>query len=229
MNDFLFELAGTFLLVVLDGLIVTNLIAQKRLNQTLATLSAFLAVTFGVTLAALATGGHINPMFTLGMWVNQAITTSQALLYIAGQLVGGLLGAVVVVFYGRQQRLALEPSAQATALAGTPATANYAHDISTSIIASAFFAGFITLVVNSNLGAFTPTFVGLSVAVSVLAFGGVSGAALNPARDLGPRLVAKLLGLPGVSLVYGLVVSAGSLLGGIIGVSIVTFLISLVA
>lgn len=229
MNDFLFELLGTFVLVVIDGLIVTNLITQKKLSQPLAALSAFVGVTLGVTLAALVTGGHINPMFTLGMWVAGNITLTTALLFISGQLLGGFLGAFVVVLYGRQSRLASGESEQVNALAGTPTQPNLVHDFSTSIVASTFFAGFITLVINSHLGALTPTFVGLSVAASVLAFGGVSGAALNPARDLGPRLVAKLIGYKNVSLVYGLVVSLGSLLGGVIGVSVIQYLVNLAA
>lgn len=232
-TEFIFELLGTFVLVAIDGSIAANLLWKGsphtgKGSLPLSALSAFLAVTLGVTLAALVTGGHINPMFTMGMLVNGNITLTSALLYISGQLVGGFLGALVVVFYYRQNRLASEPDQQVALLAGVPTNPNYLHDFLTSVVASTFFAGFILLVVNANLGSLTPTFVGIAVATSVFAFSGTSGAALNPARDLGPRLVAKLLGAKNVSIIYGLIISAGSLVGGMIGVSLVQLLINLI-
>lgn len=232
-NEFLFELLGTFVLVAIDGSIAANLLWKGSANEgkgslPLGAVGAFLAVTLGVTLAALVTGGHINPMFTVGMLLNGNITLTSALLYISGQLVGGFLGALVVAFYYRQNRLATSPELQVAPLAGVPEAPRYLHDFITSAVASTFFAGFILLVVSFNLGSLTPTFVGVGVATSILAFSGTSGAALNPARDLGPRLVAKLLGAKNVALVYGLVISAGSLLGGIVGVSLVQLLINLI-
>lgn len=233
LNEFLFELLGTFVLVAIDGSIAANLLWKgssivEKGSLPLGALGAFLAVTLGVTLSALVTGGHINPMFTIGMLVNGNITLTSALLYISGQLVGGFLGALVVAFYYRQNRLASTPDLQVAPFAGVPEKPSYLHDFMTSVVASAFFAGFILLVVNFNLGSLTPTFVGIGVATSILAFSGTSGAALNPARDLGPRLVAKLLGAKNVSFVYGLVISAGSILGGIVGVSLVQLFINLI-
>lgn len=233
VNDFLFELIGTFILVAIDGSIAANLLWKGspnsgKMNLPLGALAAFVAVTLGVTTAALFTGGHINPMFTIGMWVNGNISLTSAALYIAGQLAGGFLGAWVIALYYRQSRTLSEPVTRLAPFATVPQHPQYLHDFLTSVVASSFFAAFILLVVNFNLGSLTPTFVGLAVATSILAFSGTSGAALNPARDLGPRLVARLLGEKQVAWTYGLLTSLGSIVGGVVGVTLMQLLINLV-
>lgn len=231
-NEFLFELIGTFVLVAVDGSIAANLLWKGspnngKMSLPLGAFAAFVAVTMGVTVAALVTGGHINPMFTIGMWVNGNISLSSAALYIAGQLTGGFLGAWVIALYYRSSRFSTESSIQLAPFAAVPQQPNYLHDFLTSVVASSFFAAFILLVVNFNLGSLTPTFVGLAVATSILAFSGTSGAALNPARDLGPRLVARLLGEKQVAWTYGLLTSLGSVVGGVIGVTLMQLVINL--
>ena len=209
-NQFLGEILGTMILILLgDGVV-----AAVLLNKSKAQNSGWIVITAGWAFAvvcgvfvAQATGSpnaDLNPAVTVAKIVNGGTTTSDGLVRIAGELIGAFLGAVLVF-------LAYFPHWSETTDAGLklavhstgPAIRNPMWNLITEIIGT-FVLVFVIFSIFGKLaipggaaGGVGPFLVGLLVWGIGLSLGGPTGYAINPARDLGPRIAHAILPIPG--------------------------------
>ncbi|MFD8074608.1 MIP/aquaporin family protein [Streptomyces sp. NPDC059718] len=222
---FIGETIGTAVLILLGG----GVCAAVTLKSSKARNAGWVAITFGWGFAVLAgayisgslSGAHLNPAVTIGLAVDSG-EWSKVPVYLAGQMLGAMIGATLVwiTYYGQFQAHLTDaeitggPGAQATAAAEKqtagpgpvlgvfstgPEIRNVAQNLATEIIGTFVLVLFIlTLGLTKGLAVSgTGTLMVALVVVGIgLSLGGPTGYAINPARDLGPRIVHALLPLP---------------------------------
>jgi glycerol uptake facilitator protein len=226
------ETIGTALLILLgDGVV-----AAVLLNKSKAQNSGWIVITFGwgmgVMVAVYAvgqfTGAHLNPAVTLGFWINGNIDGGDVPKYLVGEFLGAFIGAsLVVAAYWDHFRETEDPGLKLAVFSTGPAIRNYAMNLVTEIIGT-FVLVFGVLAIVANAGGktmiagpgLTPLLVGLLVFAIGLSLGGPTGYAINPARDLGPRIIHAILPIPGKGpsdWSYAWVPVVGPLIGGALG------------
>lgn len=218
------EYVGTSLLLLLG----TGVAAAVTLPRSKARHAGWVAVALGWGLAVLAaayvalplSGAHLNPAVTLGKAVVLG-GWGQVPLYVAGQLLGAATGAVLawIVYIGHFRE---HPGPSLEIFATAPAIRNRLQNLATET-AAGFTLVFVVLAVGETRALVEvgtdALVVALVVAGIILALGGPTGVAMNPARDLGPRLVYALLpvrGKQGADWRYAWVPVVGPLLGGLL-------------
>lgn len=204
MTPFIAELIGTFLLIVLGNGVVANVLLQDTKGHNagwiVITTGWALAVFVGVVVAGPYSGAHINPAVSIGLAVAGRFEWALVPIYILGQLMGAALGALVVwIFY----RPHYEASSNVVEIRATFCTHPAIRNKSSNFF-SEFMGTFVLILVvlymsGATLGDIHNTPIGLGslgaipVAFLVwaigLSLGGTTGYAINPARDLSPRLV----------------------------------------
>jgi aquaporin Z len=181
------ELVATFLFVLAG---TASVVANQSTNGELGLLG--IAAAHGIALAILVTatmnisGGHLNPAVTAGLLLSRRIAPRTAGLYVAAQLVGAILAALVV-------KLAFPVAAARATMGGAPSLGLHIGMIQGIALEAAFTFLLVSAVFGTAVAAQAPKVggfgIGLAVLVSVLAIGPYTGAALNPARAFGPALV----------------------------------------
>jgi glycerol uptake facilitator protein len=223
------ETIGTALLILLgDGVV-----AAVLLNKSKAQNSGWIVITFGWGFGVMAgayavgqyTGAHLNPAVTLGLLVNGNISGFGTVIkYFVGEFLGAMIGATLVTLaYWDHFRETEDPGLKLAVFSTGPAIRNYPMNVLTEIIATFVLVfGILAIVGNKNVGvsglgtllvAFLVVGIGLSL-------GGPTGYAINPARDLGPRIVHAILPIPGKGVSdwsYAWVPVVGPVIGGILG------------
>lgn len=208
MQGFLGELIGTMTLILLGNGVVAGVSLKGSYAEgggwmVIATAWG-LAVTCAVIVAlAVGSNAHLNPAVTIGVGVVTG-QWSHAGAYIAGQLLGALLGAVLVwLHYLPHWGQTDNPAGKRACFCTSPAVRNLPANALSEIIGT-FVLVFIAAAISSdNLSpnglapGFGPFLVGLLVWVIGLSLGGPTGYAINPARDLGPRIAHALLPIAG--------------------------------
>lgn len=200
MNIFTGETIGTFLLILLGNGVVANVI----LNKTKGNGSGWIVITFGwamavfvgVFVASKASGAHLNPAVTLALAVLGKISWSVVPQYVAGQMFGAMLGTAGVWAAYYQHFTATEDTATKLAVFSTgPAIRSTFHNLLTEIIGTfVLIFGVLFIIAPSNsLGALDALPVALLVLGIGLSLGGPTGYAINPVRDLGPRIMHAIL------------------------------------
>ena len=230
---FLSELVGTALLTLLGCGVVANIALTK--SKGLA--GGFLMVNFGWGLAVFAgvtvsyvSGAHLNPAVTLGLLASGAdLTALDVLVYIGAQLVGAFLGAVLA-WVSYKQHFDDEPDAgtKLGVFSTGPAIRSYGWNFITEVVGT-FVLVFVVIGFGRGGDADTNTPAGLAalgalpVALLVVgigaSLGGPTGYAINPARDLGPRIAHAILPIKGKGTSdwgYSWVPIAGPIVGGVI-------------
>lgn len=234
---FLSETVGTTLLLLLGGGVVATaiLVKSKGLGGgwLLINFGWGLAVFAGVTVSY-ASGAQLNPAVTIGLATNGALTgnpmdVGTVFVYLAGQLLGAIIGAVLV-WLAFKQHLDEEPDpgAKLGVFSTGPAIRSYGWNLVTEIIGT-FVLVFVVIGFGRGGDVDTATPAGLAalgalpVALLVVgigaSLGGPTGYAINPARDLGPRIVHALLPIKGKGTSdwsYAWVPVAGPIIGGIL-------------
>jgi glycerol uptake facilitator protein len=246
-GQFMGELFGTFILILLGDGVVANVGLAPRLASTAYNWDTIaigwgFAVAVAVYVTAGVSGAHINPAVTIGLAVrnHDRFPAKKVIPYWVAQVIGAFLGAlgVYLVYYGGLKAAGM-PNVWCTGPGSVFGQAfwggasNGAAALGTYSIGNAFVAEFFgTLVllwgvlasgdarntaVGANLGPLIVGFVVLSVGLSL---GGPSGYAINPARDFGPRVFGALVGTKGLfsGSYWWLVPICGPLLGGMFGV-----------
>jgi glycerol uptake facilitator protein len=228
MNSFMAELVGTMLLILLgDGVV-----AAVVLNKTKAQSSGWMVITTGWALAvAMAvyavgriSGAHINPAITLGLAMIGKFPWSSVPVYLAAQFLGAFLGAVVVwLAYLAHWPVTEDPGAKLGVFSTAPAVRRLPMNLLTEIIGT-FVLMFGVLVIVANTATaqsgLTPLLIGFLVWSIGLSLGAPTGYAINPARDLGPRIAHALLPIPGKGgsdWSYSWVPVVGPIIGGLLG------------
>lgn len=201
---FLYEMLGTATLILLGCGVVANV----ALKGTKGNGGGFLLVNFGWGLAVFAgvyvafkTGAHLNPAVSLAMLLkgtsHGGIDGGQFVTYVAGQFVGAFVGAVLCWVAYKDHFDAEEDAATKLGVFSTgPAMRNYGMNVVTEAIAT-FMLVFWILVSGGQPSGLGPLAVALVVVGIGASLGGPTGYAINPARDLGPRIAHFLLPIKG--------------------------------
>lgn len=232
-SNFLGELLGTMFLIILGDGVVANVVLGKTKGNNagwiVITTGWAMAVMVGVFVAisAGAPEADINPAVTLGKWlVLGTYTAGDAIMTMVAQVLGAFLGAVVVwLSYFQHWGATPDPGAKLAVFSTGPAISNPVWNVVTEIIGTivllvgvgAIFSGATSGSPASGLG---PYLVGMLVWGIGLSLGGPTGYAINPARDLGPRIAHQLLPIPGKGSSqwgYGWIPVVAPLVGGLIG------------
>ena len=203
MNIFTGEIIGSFLLLLLGNGVVANVILNRTKGQNsgwlVITMGWAMAVFVGVFVAAKPSGAHLNPAVTLALATLDKISWSDVPQYIAGQMVGSMLGAAVVWLAYRQHFAVTDDRDIKRAVFCTaPAIRSTGNNLITEIIGTfaLVFAVLFIIAPSSSLGALDALPVALVVLGVGLSLGGPTGYAINPSRDLGPRIMHALLPIP---------------------------------
>jgi len=228
MDIFLGELLGTGLLVLLgDGVVAGVLLARSKAENSgwiVITLAWGLAVFVGVIVAGPITGAHINPAVTIGLASIGSTPWGDVPLYLAGQFVGAFIGAVLVYVHYLPHWAVTENADLKLAVFSTgPAIRNTPANLVSEFIGTFVLVFVILTFGNSGDAAGLASLGALPVALLVvvigLSLGGTTGYAINPARDLGPRIAHFLLPIPGKrdsDWSYSWIPVVGPILGGVV-------------
>ena len=225
---FFSEVIGTGLLILLgDGVVAGVLLSKSKAEN-----SGWIVITFGwamaVAMAVYAVGqfdgAHLNPAVTLGLAVIGSTAWSNVPSYIGGELVGAFIGAVLVwAHYSHHWKETEDPGLKLAVFSTGPAIRNPAFNLISEFIGTfvlVFGVVAITSKGNSLSGGLAPLLVGLLVFAIGLSLGGPTGYAINPARDLMPRIAHFLLPIPGKGSsdwAYSWIPVVGPIAGGIVG------------
>jgi glycerol uptake facilitator protein len=222
---FLSEVLGTGALILLgDGVVAGVLLSKSKAQNSgwivITTAWAF-AVFVGVLIAGPVSGAHLNPAVTLAVFLTGSIDAATAVVYVAGEMVGAFIGAVLVFLHYYPHWADTENADLKLAVFSTaPAIRSTPWNLASEIIGT-FVLVFAILVFGAGsnatgLAALGPLPVTFVVLVIGLALGGTTGYAINPARDLGPRIAHFLMPIPGKrdsDWAYSWIPVAGPLIG----------------
>jgi glycerol uptake facilitator protein len=238
MEIFLPELIGTMLLIILGDGVVANVVLGKNKGQNsgwiVITTGWAMAVVVGVYAVAGYTGAHINPAVTIALLAIGKVSADKAILYILGQFVGAFIGGVIVWLAYHEHFAATEDKGLKLAVFCTgPAIRTPFWNLITEIIGTfTLVFGVLSMLSTRNLVEHTglgqalgPLLVGLLVWGIGLSLGGPTGYAINPARDLGPRIAHFVLPIPGKGSSdwgYSWIPVIGPIIGGVLGAWIYT-------
>ena len=207
MSPFVAELIGTMILILLGNGVVANAILKNTKGNgggwIVITTGWALAVFAGVVIAGPYSGAHLNPAVSVGLAIAGKFPWADVPLYILAQLSGAMIGAFFVyVFYNDHFALTPEVNLKAASFYTSPAIKNtginlFNEAVGTFVLLFAvfYFTGAEfgeekTPVGLGSLGAIPVAFIVWSIGLSL---GGTTGYAINPARDLGPRIIYHVL------------------------------------
>lgn len=222
---FLAEVIGTAILILLGDGVVAGVLLTKSKAQN----SGWIVITMGwglaVAIAVYAVGGfsgaHINPAVTLGVFLTDpAFGIDKLLGYWAAQMTGAFIGAVLVYLHYLPHWAETENADLKLAVFSTgPAIRNTSANFISEFIGT-FFLVFAVFAIGGPAAPIAPLAIGFLIVVIGLSLGGTTGYAINPARDLGPRIAHFLLPIAGKrdsDWQYSWIPVIGPLAGGAVG------------
>ncbi|WP_029191089.1 MIP/aquaporin family protein [Ornithinibacillus scapharcae] len=226
MTEFIGELIGTMILIIFGGGVVASDILHKSKGAgggwVLITLAWGLAVTLGVYAVGSVSGAHLNPAVTLGFAAIGEFPWENVLPYISAQIIGAIIGAIIVFFaYLPHWRATKEADLKLAVFATGPAIRSPLSNLVTEIIGTFILVlGLLFIGANEFTEGLNPLVVGALIVAIGMSLGGPTGYAINPARDLGPRIAHALLPIPGKGSSdwgYAWVPVVGPIIGGVYG------------
>jgi glycerol uptake facilitator protein len=222
------EVFGTAMLVLLGTGVVANVVLPRNKGFD----SGWIVITFGWGFAVMAgvyvafkSGAHLNPAVTLGLlvqgddFVKDSITATfgHACVYWGGEMVGAIIGAVVTFLaYKKHFDEDADPATKLAVFSTGPAIRSYGWNFVTEVVGT-FVLVFVILSFGKNPAQLGPLPVAFLVVAIGLSLGGPTGYAINPARDLGPRIAHAFLPIRGKGSSdwsYAWVPVLGPLVGG---------------
>ncbi len=205
---FVSEVMGTAMLLLLGGGVVANVILPKNKGFD----SGWIVITFGWGLGVFAgvytaykSGAHLNFAVTIGLLANGAkeyapgvaVTFASTMVYLAGEMLGAFLGAVLVFLaYKKHFDEDADPGVKLGVFSTGPAIRSYGWNFVTEVIGT-FVLVFVIITFGKSPSGLGPLAVALLVVGIGLSLGGPTGYAINPNRDLGPRIAHALLPIKG--------------------------------
>jgi glycerol uptake facilitator protein len=237
------EFVGTALLILLGNGVVANVVLPKTKGNG----SGWIVITFGWGMAVFVavwcvgpiSGAHINPAVTIGLALAGKFSWTNVPGFIVAQMLGAMTGAALVfAFYRDHYEASDDADAKLATFATSPAIRNFSRNFFSEVIGTfvLVFAGLLAAepsISNTDaanaaasgmkigLGTLGALPVGLLVLSIGLSLGGTTGYAINPARDLGPRIAHELLPIPGKrdsDWDYAWVPVVGPIVGAVIAV-----------
>lgn len=226
-SEFLAEIIGSMFIALFGCGVVASVVVGNNGAPINIHIAWGLAVTFGIYASGKISGAHLNPAVTLALAVTGRFQWSKVWYYIVAQMIGFFIGAAIVfaVYYGKW--IEVDPNFENTAgvFATFPAVPGFLYGFIDQVVGT-FILIFLILTTGdanntpagANLG---PIIEGLIIVAIGTSFGFMHGYAINPARDLGPRLFAVLVGFKNNGLTDGsnvwIVPIVGPIVGGIFG------------
>lgn len=226
MNPYLAEFLGTMLIILLGEGVVAGVVLKGTKSENAGWLAICiawgLAVTMGIYAAGEASGAHLNPAITLALAATGEFEWSLVAGYCAAQFAGAFTGAVLVWFYYQPFWKNTPDAATKLAVFSTaPAIRNTFSNFMSEAIATALLVFTILFIgVNEFTQGLKPLVVGLLIVSIGLSLGGTTGFAMNPARDLGPRIAHAILPIHGKGTSdwgYAWIPVVGPIIGGTFG------------
>ncbi len=214
MNEFLAELIGTMLLILMGCSVVANAILDKTKGNgagwIVITTGWALGVFVGVTVAAPFSGAHLNPAITLALALTGSFPWEKVFMFVSAQFFGAAVGALLVwMFYYKHLNVTVNPDNKLAVFCTSPAIKSPVHNffseaVGTFVLVYAVLhvaspeindaTGALVKVGMGSLGAVPVTLIVLAIGLSL---GGTTGYAINPARDLAPRIIHTLAPITG--------------------------------
>jgi glycerol uptake facilitator protein len=242
MEIFTAEVVGTAILILLgDGVVAGVLLAHSKAENAgwiVITFGWGMAVAIAVYAVAQFSGAHLNPAVTIGYALTDVTPWDDVPTYLAGEFVGAFIGAILVYLaYLPHWRETEDPGLKLAVFCTAPAIRNKPANLLTEIIGTFMLLFGIFAIVGHFAasgsgaigeetlatalgGSFVPLLVGFLVFVIGLSLGGPTGYAINPARDLAPRIAHAVLPIPGKrdsDWDYSWIPVVGPIIGGSLG------------
>jgi glycerol uptake facilitator protein len=237
MSIFFSEFIGTALLILLGNGVVANVVLNKTKGNSggwiVITFGWAIAVFVGVFVAAKASGAHLNPAVSIALAYIGKIKLELLPLYFGGQILGAMTGASLVWLTYRQHFLATDdPEGKLACYSTGPAIRNTFQNLVSEIIGTfVLILGVLYIAApSSTLGALDALPVALLVLGIGLSLGGTTGYAINPARDLGPRIMHALLPMgrkEGSDWSYSWIPVIGPVIGALLAAMVYTVTVNL--
>jgi glycerol uptake facilitator protein len=234
MSPLIAEFIGTSLVIIFGNGVVANVVLAKSKGQhggwMVISTGWAMAVFIGVYASAATSGAHLNPAVSVALAITGSFQWQQIPSYILAQLAGAAAGQLVVWMVYRQHFDATEdPEGQKACFCTAPAIRHLSHNLLTESLATFVFVLAILFISGAEmkLGSLDALPVALLVLGMGLSLGGPTGYAINPARDLGPRIMHAILpmkGKGGSDWAYAWVPVLGPLLGAASAALLFTFL-----
>ncbi|MBK9255407.1 MAG: aquaporin family protein [Saprospiraceae bacterium] len=226
MNPLISEIIGTSILILLGNGVVANVV----LKDTKGNSGGWIVITFGwaigvfvaVYVAGPFSGAHINPIITLALAVIGKFPWGEVIPYILAQVTGAMIGSLMVwISYKKHYDITENPGLIEATFCTAPAISDRKYNFITESIGTFILViGVLYIVSPSNsLGSLDALPVSLLVLGIGLSLGGPTGYAINPARDLGPRIMHSILPIPHKGKTdwkYALIPIAGPITGSLL-------------
>lgn len=193
------EFVGTLILVLLGDGVVAGVSLKKSKAEGAGWIAITLGWGFAVILGVYASGfmslAHLNPAVTLGMAIAGKFSWGYVVPYIIAQVLGGIAGAIIVwIQYLPHWKETEDQAAILGTFATGPAIRSYGANFVSEIIGTIVLVFGLLTFTNGNFSAgLNPMAVGVLITAIGLSLGGTTGYAINPARDLGPRIAHQIL------------------------------------
>lgn len=226
MSAFIGEIIGTMLLIIFGGGVVGGVVLKKSKAENsgwiVITVGWGLAVAMAVYAVGAISGAHLNPAVTIAMASIGNFPWVDVPGYIAAQMIGAFLGATIVwIHYLPHWAQTEDKGAKLAVFATGPAIRNpFANLISEIIGTFVLVLGLLAIGTNEFAQGLNPFIVGALIVAIGLSLGGTTGYAINPARDLGPRIAHFVLPIAGKGdsdWSYAWIPVVGPIIGGVLG------------
>lgn len=226
MNAYTAEFFGTMLLILLGDGVVASVLLKDSKSENAGWLTIVLGWGLAVTLAVYAvgniSGAHLNPAVTLAFAMSGDFPSNQVLGYILAQFAGAMVGATLVwLHFLPHWSRTNDASTKLAVFCNAPAIRNSFANLMSEVIATAVLVlALMFLGTNEFTQGIKPVVVGLLIISVGLSLGGTTGFAINPARDLGPRIAHFILPIHGKGNSdwgYAWIPVVGPVAGGLLG------------
>ncbi|HXS57224.1 MAG TPA: MIP/aquaporin family protein [Hanamia sp.] len=211
MSPFVAELIGTMILILLGNGVVANVLLNNTKGNSggwiVITTGWALAVFTGVVIAGPYSGAHLNPAVTIGLAVAGKFSWALVPVFVLAQLIGAMIGALLVwLIYKDHFKVTDDGGLKAAVFYTSPAIKNTRLNLFSEAIGTFVLLLAVFYITNGEMGKDkTPIGLGSIGAIPVafivwsigLSLGGTTGYAINPARDLGPRIIHSILPMTG--------------------------------
>lgn len=226
MSEYLAELFGTMLLVLFGCGVNAGVSLTKSYSQNagwiVISLGWGLAVTMAIYAVGSISGAHINPAVTIGLMVSGDFPADKMLGYVTAQMIGAIIGATLVwIHYLPHWGETEDKDAKLGVFSTSPAIENKLSNLVSEIIGT-FALVFVIQLIGANdfSSGLNPIAVGALIVAVGVSLGGTTGYAINPARDLGPRIAHFILPIKGKrdsNWSYSWIPVLGPIIGGMQG------------
>lgn len=229
MNIFLAEFIGVTILIFIGCGVLAGNSLKKSGTYKIGSVAINLAWGFAVALAIYTvgdiSGAHLNPAFTIAKALNGSFQWRLVPGYIVAQILGAMFGSLLVYiqFLPHWEKTKDSETKLNIFVTAPSIKNNFSNFISEYLITGILIFSLLVLDRNSFVDGLKPIVVGGLIFILGVSFGGVTGAALNPARDFGPRLAYLLLPIPekgSLNFKYGWIPVLAPILGGSTGAMI---------